>query len=98
MSLELIAQWQDCPLASPPFVLPGDSEVVDASAFTAFRHPDYSYTEFVESPAFASPGIRHHLGLIPIPYVGDIQRAVIYVLLLNPGFSPDDYFGEERVP
>jgi hypothetical protein len=33
-----------------------------------------------------------------MPFVGDLLRASIYVLLLNPGVGPHDYFGEYEVP
>ncbi len=39
-----------------------------------------------------------HLGLIPVPFVGDVRRASVYILMLNPGFGPSDYFGEFEVP
>jgi len=35
-----------------------------------------------------------HTGLIPVPYAGDIRRARIYLLMLNPGFHPNDYYSE----
>ena len=48
---------------------------------------------------FGVPGdTRFHLGLVPAPFAGDIGRAKVIVLLLNPGPEPDDYFGEHKVP
>jgi hypothetical protein len=91
---EIITRWRSLSLNSAPFVLSGD----EVLAQNELAHPPYSFGEFVDSPAFESPGNRFHLGLLPIPFVGDLERATIYILLLNPGFSPDDYFGEERVP
>jgi len=41
---------------------------------------------------------RLHLGLLPQPFCGDLRRASIYVLLLNPGLGPCDYYGEHEVP
>ena len=35
-----------------------------------------------------------HLGLLPQPFMGDLKNAEIYVLTLNPGYTPTDYFGE----
>jgi len=40
---------------------------------------------------------RLHLGLLPQPFLGDLRRASIYILLLNPGLSPRDYYGEDKV-
>lgn len=39
-----------------------------------------------------------HLGLIPLPWLGDLERASVFILLLNPGLDPSDYFGEYKVP
>ena len=37
---------------------------------------------------------RLHLGLYPQPYIGDVTNASIYILLLNPGLGPIDYYSE----
>jgi hypothetical protein len=41
---------------------------------------------------------RLHLGLIPIPYFGDLNEATAFILMLNPGFGSGDYYGEYKVP
>jgi len=35
-----------------------------------------------------------HTGLIPVPYAGNISRASIYLLLINPGLHHNDYYSE----
>jgi len=35
-----------------------------------------------------------HTGLVPLPFVGDVTRAKVYFLLLNPGLSATDYYAE----
>lgn len=35
-----------------------------------------------------------HTGLVPLPFVGDVRRAKVYFLLLNPGLSATDYYAE----
>ena len=37
-----------------------------------------------------------HTGLLPLPYVGDLENAKAVVCMLNPGFGPSDYFAEEQ--
>lgn len=50
-------------------------------------------------PDFGALGDRRlHLGLLPVPFVGDLRRASVYILLLNPGLGATDYFGEYEVP
>ncbi len=58
----------------------------------------HSLGEYVSSPVF---GIRDdtslHVGLLPMPYVGNLQDATVYILMLNPGLAPGDYFAEYEV-
>ncbi|OGJ60951.1 hypothetical protein A3A67_00840 [Candidatus Peribacteria bacterium RIFCSPLOWO2_01_FULL_51_18] len=37
-----------------------------------------------------------HSGLLPVPYIGNIESATVYILMLNPGFSHDDYIAESK--
>lgn len=39
-----------------------------------------------------------HLGLMPVPFAGDVRSAKVYFLLANPGLSANDYFAEFEVP
>jgi len=39
-----------------------------------------------------------HLGLCPLPFVGDVANARVYFLLLNPGLCELDYFAEYCKP
>lgn len=82
-----------CP-ANAPFVHPEDEGVV-------LRLPHDNFTtveQLVSSDRFGSEGSRLELGLIPAPYAGDLTRAEIFVLMLNPGFSAADLYGEGEVP
>jgi hypothetical protein len=38
------------------------------------------------------------MGLLPMPFSGDMRRSRVYILLLNPGVGPTDYYGEYAVP
>lgn len=95
MTSELIERWRACSFEAAPYTLPGDEALLENKELL---HPTLSYSEFVESPVFGAAGRRLHLGLLPIPFAGDVLKASIFILMLNPGFSADDYFGEERVP
>lgn len=41
---------------------------------------------------------RVHLRLVPLPYMGDLTRARVVILMLNPGLSATDYYAEREVP
>ena len=57
-----------------------------------------SWRKATGAPDFCkSDDKRLHLGLIPVPFLGDMLNASIYVLMLNPRLGPGDYF-EYKVP
>jgi hypothetical protein len=92
---QLLAEWNDWEPSQLPLVLDADRKLVKSSqdvvCFT-------SWSEAVAAPDFGWPGdTRLHLGLLPQPFIGNLQRASIYVLSLNPGLDPTDYFGEYEV-
>jgi hypothetical protein len=90
----LIERWGACHLASPPFILPEDQPVLTSNV-SQYR----SYDEFIRSPTFGDKqDTSLHLGLIPLPYIGCLHKASVFILMLNPGLSPGDYFAEESVP
>lgn len=94
--LEVWANWEP---DSPPFVLDGDLEVLNSHQSARAVATRCSWQEAIQAPDFCAPGDRRlHLGLLPQPFFGDVRRASIYVLLLNPGLGPHDYYGEYEVP
>jgi hypothetical protein len=89
---DLIEAWRRCNLEAPPHVFPGDEELL--SDFAIIHQ---SFDEYVNSPQFGAPDKRFHTGLLPLPFAGNLERASIFILMLNPGLSAGDYFAEERV-
>lgn len=51
---------------------------------------DYRFS----SPRYKSQ--RVHTGLLPVPYVGDLKKAKVFIFLLNPGLSAADYYAEKK--
>jgi hypothetical protein len=52
---------------------------------------------YVASQTFSAQTNRAlHLGLCPVPFVGSPSKATVFILMLNPGLSPGDYFAEEQ--
>jgi hypothetical protein len=91
----LIEAWCQFDSSRAPYVLEGDEVVVDDR--WACRHS--SWEAYSQDPNFGEPDDgRFHLDLLPVPFAGDLARASVYVLLLNPGLGPHDYFGEYKVP
>lgn len=79
----------------PPYVHPQDSQTLEDCKV---RHNRYhSYEEYISHYAASKVTDGElHMGLLPVPYVGDIQSATLYILMLNPGFSHEDYVCESN--
>jgi hypothetical protein len=94
--LELVRAWRRCGrLPDGRFVLPGDSAVLNGR----YSWPFTTFDGYANSDALdGSRDDKFHLGLIPIPYIGDLRNATIYILTLNPGFAPLEYFAQEHSP
>lgn len=95
----LLEEWADWEPGSPPFVLEDDREVLATSRSLNSILTLGSWHDAHNAANFCAPDDRHlHLGLTPLPFVGNMMHASIYILLLNPGLHPSDYYGEYEVP
>lgn len=92
---DLIKRWRECSLESPPYLFPDDKpEIINSIAKTY-----WSFDEYTTSLEFgASSDNNLHIGLLPLPYVGNLAKASVFILMLNPGLSPGDYFAEQHNP
>ena len=63
-------------------------------------HNYLTYDEYVvnDDPRNDRGRIRFHLGLVPVPYAGNLSSAKLFLLMANPGFQSLDYFAESFVP
>lgn len=85
--------WQNFEASAPPFIHPLDRDIV-------LKCPNRTFTkteEYVASDDFGNPGSVLQLGLLPVPYAGDLSKADVFILLLNPGFDAVDIYGEADV-
>jgi hypothetical protein len=61
-----------------------------------FHYTIRGFAAYIENKEFERLKPKaFHLGLTPVPYIGDLARARIFILMLNPGFGHDDYYAEE---
>ncbi len=88
--LEAWKNWQ--PGDNPPYALEMDADELNsrrwqrkAVTFT----PDQAREDTALSQAINDR--RLHLGLFPLPFIGDLKNASIYVLMANPGLNHSDY-------
>ncbi len=96
---ELLTAWRDWVPEAPPYVLAGDEVLLRPDRGSRVVTVHEPWTGYVGGSEFgAAPDSRLHLGLLPIPFAGDLKAARVVILLLNPGLAPIDYFAETEVP
>jgi hypothetical protein len=87
----LINYWRSFNWQVGPFITKDDKSVLDESKACYYQ----SYSDYISSPDFVKDKPIFHLGLLPSPYCGNLSSARVFILMLNPGFSPLNYFAEE---
>ncbi len=92
----LVTIWREFSADRCPYALEPDLEVLGSSKRYAVTFS--SYEAYLESGLEIPSDQRFHLGLLPQPWSGDLNAATVFVLMLNPGLNPGDYFAEYRVP
>jgi hypothetical protein len=91
----LIEAWREFAPADAPFVLPADRPLLQALEARPGIVVHRSLAEYTASAEFgAENDQRLHLGLLPVPYMGAVETASVYLLMLNPGFAAADYYAE----
>lgn len=92
----LLEAWRAFKPSAPPFILPGDEALLAEPALWAVEQ----WRDYVANPERGNPADagRLCLGLLPMPFVGNLRTASIFLLMLNPGARPHDFFGESEVP
>lgn len=97
--MNLLKAWENWKPESPPYLLDSDLNVLKPHQNSKAIASYCCWKEAISDPVFFRPSDRRlHLGLLPQPFFGDVRNAAIYILLLNPGLSPTDYYGEYEVP
>jgi hypothetical protein len=97
--MELLDSWAAWQPQEPPHILEADRKYLTSARSSGAVLIWDGWEAAHADRSFGAPGDnRVHLGLLPMPFSGDLRRATVYVLLLNPGVAPTDYYGEYAVP
>jgi|HubBroStandDraft_3_1064219.scaffolds.fasta_scaffold33427_2 hypothetical protein len=97
--MNLLGEWASWKPEGPPYTLNSDQVVLRLPRSARAIVTKRNWPDAHQASDFCAPEDRRlHLGLLPQPFLGDLHRASIYVLLLNPGLGPHDYYGEYEVP
>jgi hypothetical protein len=98
-SMNLLETWSTWRPRQRGFrVLPADKPVLESLA--DWRKP-VRWRSWEQCQAGYDPWADKtplHLGLCPLPFIGDVRNAKVCFLLLNPGLAELDYFAEYKVP
>jgi len=89
---QLIEEWKGCELESGPYLLEGDKRLIQYPERYVYHK---TFKEYIQSNDFGLSNAKLHLGLIPIPYMGNLRDSSIFILMSNPGLSNIDYYGEQ---
>jgi hypothetical protein len=95
MPSNLIKFWRNCPIDSKLLAHPEDLNLLTRRGAVLPESMPQSFESFIAAPRFDD--WRMHLKLLPQPYAGDLRKAEIFILLLNPGLGYTDYWGESRM-
>lgn len=92
--------WRSISLDDPPYALQEDLTVLGSLRGRRKTVILRSFREFATGDGIARQfdDSRFHLGLIPQPYIGSLESATIFLLMLNPSLRASDYFAENSVP
>ena len=96
---DLLTEWSNWQEGLGSHILEADRKVLNSERSKKNTVTNTKWSDVYQANDFAAPGDKRlHLGLLPHPYCGDLKNAEIYILMLNPGYGPWDYFGEFEVP
>lgn len=97
MPNELIAFWKQCNLDRFPYFHPEDDHLLQSNGeLIDAQMPRFD--DLISQKRFGPFDTKLNLSLLPVPYVGDIRRAKIVILSLNPGLEYTDCWAESKMP
>jgi hypothetical protein len=81
-----------------PLTLPIDRDVISRWGEGAVAHHS-TWSDVVRDPCFgAEVDRRLQIGLVPQPFMGNLEAAKVVIVLLNPGLGPADFHAEFEHP
>ena len=85
---DLIQGWRGCDFSKPPFWFLGDRDALATDTEVRIA------TSWQELTGRGVGQKALHMGLLPVPYAGNLSSASIFILMMNPGQSDGDYDAE----
>jgi hypothetical protein len=99
MPNKLIEFWREYTPEVAPFAHPADLSALRKKPRWIAENDPIDFHAYLKSSRFGNPkDDRLHLSLFPVPYLGNLEKAEIVILLLNPGFEYSDYWADTVNP
>jgi len=97
MPNSLVSFWKKFnPPGTKPYLHPDDRDWFEKKEPTATKQEAESFESFIRGTRFGREDKHLHLSLLPSPFHGNLDKANIFILLMNPGFSDSDYYAYEH--
>ena len=95
---ELVQFWRECDLAQPPYIHKQDKPFIEAAQSIGVTNLS-DHRAYIAHPTFGDENDSSlHLSILPVPYQGNLSKADIFIVLLNPGLGVSDYqTGEDEL-
>lgn len=94
-----LERWRSFVPSQVPYLLPGDEVLGQPLVLAKHARVLRGWQEYLQDDECHRESFEGlHLGLLPMPFVGNPRTAGIFILSLNPGLAPMDYFAEYEVP
>lgn len=93
--MDLVSAWKTVDLNTcGPRILECDREVLKRRQRDELDVCYASWQDFLSDPSSFQDGNQLLLNRFPMPYAGDLSKASIFILTLNPGHELADYYFE----
>lgn len=87
--------WANFNFDRPPYIHPEDQTAGQLNE-RDFLKDVTDLKTFAQSNYYGEKSNLIHSHLLPSPFAGDLGKGDIFILMLNPGFSVGDYYGERQ--
>ncbi|MFP5208197.1 MAG: hypothetical protein ACLGRW_02795 [Acidobacteriota bacterium] len=98
MPEDLISFWKRSSFNRLPFAHPDDlpklREILEKNGRWSPESDHRSFRDYLSGKRFNPDDNGLHLSLLPVPYAGNLRKASVVVLMLNPGFNYSDFWAE----
>ncbi len=86
----LASYWAEGNISEYPYIHPQDVPFFKQHRPDDLNHPRVDAINF-PADVLANDPHFFHLSLLPVPYIGDLDKANVFILMLNPGFRKQEY-------